>query len=294
MGRVWLRARSPCPPPFPVPLCGVGVRAGVWVSAAPRLSLGGCWGVCVLVRPSPMVSCTSLVVVAVRGCVFVRAPRLFPPFLAGVRCVGVRAGPGSRLCPALLGWVVGVCFFALFFSFGCVLVGLCGVGCWLSLSRALWSLSPHPLSFRLGCWLFFFFQRGVCLHVSVSLFPVGRCSWLGVARFGWVVPLCLFGGPVFGAFWVGVLAASCGVGGRFGGCALFSRPPPPPLPPLFFFGGEAACYSLCLPWAGARTGPHSVWSSGLLLVVAFCLAVFRPHGSGGLCTRWARRPFLPG
>ena len=182
-------------------------------------------------------------------------------------------------------------FFALFFL---VLVWICGVGCWVSLSRALWPLSPHPLSFGLGCGLFFF--RGVCLHVLVSLFPVGRCSWLGVAGFGWVVPLCLFGGPVFGAFWVGGLAASCGVGGRFGGCGLFSRPPP--LPPLFFVvffvGGGAACSSLCLPSAGARTGPHSVWSSGLLLAVAFCLAVFRPHGSGRLCTRWARRPFLPG
>ena len=117
-------------------------------------------------------------------------------------------------------------------------------------------------------------------------------TYLGFARFGWVVPLCLFGGPVFGAFWVGGLAASGGVGGLFGGCGLFSRPPF--LPPLFFFGGGAACSSLCFPWAGARTGLHSVWSSGLLLAVAFCLAVFRPHGSGGLCTRWARRPFLPG
>ena len=33
MGRVWLRAPSACPPPFPVPVCSVGVRAGVWVSA---------------------------------------------------------------------------------------------------------------------------------------------------------------------------------------------------------------------------------------------------------------------
>ena len=46
MGRVWFRARPACPPPFPVPACGVGVRAG----------------------------------------------------------------PGSRLCTALLGWVVVVCF----------------------------------------------------------------------------------------------------------------------------------------------------------------------------------------
>ena len=95
---------------------------------------------------------------------------------------------------------------------------------------------PSPF-FRAGLLALFFFQRGVCLHVSVSLFPVGRCSWLGVAGFDWVVPLCLFGGPVFGAFWVGGLAASCGVGGRFGGCGLFSRPPPPPPPVFFFWGG---------------------------------------------------------
>ena len=51
MGRVWLCARSACPPLFPVLLCGVGVRAG----------------------------------------------------------------PGSGLCRALLGWVVGVCFLRFFF-----------------------------------------------------------------------------------------------------------------------------------------------------------------------------------
>ena len=68
------------------------------------------------------------------------------------------------------------------------------------------------------------------------------------------------------------------------------------LPPSFFFflGGGVACSSLCLPWAGARTGLYSVLFSGLLSSVAFCVAMCRPHGSGGLCTRWARRPFLLG
>ena len=151
---------------------------------------------------------------------------------------------------------------------------------------------PVPPSPFFRAELLAFFFRGVCLHVSVSLFLVGRCSWLGVAGFGWVVPPCLFRGPVFGAFLEGDLAASGGVGGRFGGCGLFSRPPPPP-PSVFFWGG--GCLFLPLPsLVGARTGPHLVLSSGLLLAVAFCLAVFRPHGSGGLCTRWARRPFLPG
>ena len=81
-GPVWFRARFPCPPPFPVPVCGVGVRAG----------------------------------------------------------------PGSRLCPALLGGVVGVCVVRFFFFFS---------GCLVSLSRALWSLPPSPF-FRAGPLAFFF------------------------------------------------------------------------------------------------------------------------------------------
>ena len=220
MGRVWFRARSACPSPFPVPACVLG----------------------------PGLSCAQ-------------------PFLAGLS--------EFSFCAFF--------FFFLFFLFFCFFF-------WVFLSRALLSLSLPPLSFRLGWWLSFFFF----LLVSVSLFPVGRCSWLGVAGFGWVVPLCLFPPPVFGAFWGGGLAASGGVGGRFGGCGLSSRLFP--LPPQFCFlwGGGLACSSLCLPWAVAGTGLHSVLSSGLRFSVAFCLAAFRPHGSGGLCTRWARRPFLPG
>ena len=169
-----------------------------------------------------------------------------PPFLAGMCCVGVRAGPRSWLCPALLDWVAGVCLF---------LGG--GLSCFDFVVSVAGSPCPgpcspcFPISFLSG-WAagsFFFFQRRVCLRVLVSLFPVGRCSWLGVAGFGWVVPLCLFGGPVFGAFWVGGLAASCGVGGRFGGCRPFSCPPPP----LFFFLFGGACLFLPLPSPGWRT-----------------------------------------
>ena len=153
-------------------------------------------------------------------------------------------GPGLGCAPPFLAGLSGCVVCAFFFW-------LCGVGCWVSLSRASWSVPLSPF-FWAGLLAFFF--RGVCLHVSVPLFPVGRCSWLGVAGFGWVVPLCLIGGPVFGAFWVGGLAAFCVVGGRFGGCGLFSRPPP-----LFFvlfcffsFGGGAYLF-LPLPFLGWRT-----------------------------------------
>ena len=212
------------------------------------------------------------------------APRL-PPAVSGS---GARCGRvcWARVSPVLSpSWLgcrgVFFFFFALwfflfffFFFFGFVV-----------------PVPPSPF-FRAGLVALFFF------FFSVSLFPVVRCYWLGVAGFGWVVPLCLCGGPPLFFFfffsWGGGLAACGGVGGWLGGCGLFSCLFPFP-PPFFFWGGGGlACSSLCLPWAGARTGLYSVLSSGLLSSVAFCVAMFRLHGSGGLCTRWARRPFLLG
>ena len=207
-------------------------------------------------------------------------PLLFP---VPARGVGVCAWPGSRLCPALLGWVVGVCFFfcALVLSF-----------LFFFFSGFVVPVPPSPF-FRAGLVALFFF------FFSVSLFPVVRCYWLGVAGFGWVVPLCLCGGPFFFlffffvAFWGGAWPPVVVLAGGLAAVGCFRAFSPSPL--LFFLGGGGlACSSLCLPWAGARTGLHSVLSSGLLSSVAFCVAMFRPHGSGGLCTRWARRPFLLG
>ena len=158
------------------------------------------------------------------------------PFPVPACGVGVCARPGSRLCPALLGSVVGVCFlrfvFFLFFSF--------------FLSRALWSLSLHPLSFGLSSWLSFFF-----FFFSVSLFPMGRCYWLGVAGFGWVVPLCLCGGPVFGAFWGGVWPPVVVLAGGLAAVGCFRAFSPSPL--HFFLGGGGACLFLPLPSLGWRT-----------------------------------------
>ena len=48
-GCVCLCARSSCTPPLLARVCGVGVCAWAWVSAAPRHSWLGCWGLCVLV-----------------------------------------------------------------------------------------------------------------------------------------------------------------------------------------------------------------------------------------------------
>ena len=234
-------------------LCLGPVCVWVWVLLTPPV-LAGVVGGCVWARFVVLSLFCRLFVVFVVGlrfrpaygsCLVSCALRL-PPAVSGS---GVRCG---RACwarvsavprPSWLG-CRGVFFALLFFSF------FCGVGCWVSLSQALWFLSPRFPSFGLGCWLLFFLC-GVCLHVLVSLFPVSRCSWLGVAGFGWVVPLCLFGGPVFSAFWMGGLAASGGVGGRFGGCGLFSRPPR--LPPLFFFfWGGGGCLFLPLTSLGWR------------------------------------------
>ena len=159
-------------------------------------------------------------------------PACPPPFLVPACGVGVCAGPGSRLCPALLGWVVGVCFlrFCFFFFFSCA--GLCG---------------PCPsisfLSGSAGGSLLFFF-------VSVSLFPVRRCYWLGVAGFEWVVPLCLCGGPVFGAFWGGVWPPLVVLAGGLAAVGCFRAFSPSPLP--FFLGG-GACLFLPPPSLGWRT-----------------------------------------
>ena len=210
-------------------------------------------------------------------------PACPPPFPVPARGVGVCAGPGSRLCPALLGWVVGVCFFfrfGFFFSFFFFL--------------ALWSLSLHPLSFGLGWWLsvFFFFFYFPCPFspwsaVTGLVLPVlggwSPCASVGV----------LFFFSFFVAFWGGGLAACGSVGGRFGGCGLFSclfpfRPP-------FFLGGGGGCLFLPLPALGWRT--H--WPA---FTVVFRAAVFSCVLCGHVPAPWVgwalytvgSAPFLAG
>ena len=251
-GLAWVLARNP---PFVVGDMG---RRMVACALRPHPTVSGsgvrcgraCWGLrfgcalplfggvlgCVCARaPFPGGLLYLLVWGAVRGCVFVRAPCLFPAFPGwGVLC--------GRACWARVSavprfffflWVVGVCF-----SFH-VLLWLCGVGRWPSLSQALWSLSPLPLPFGLGCRLFLFFSpSAVCVCAFwVFLPPDGPLLLAGCCRF-WL------GGPpvrLRGSRLWSLLGARLG---RPLWClravwwlwAVLS--PPPPRPPLFFGGGR--------------------------------------------------------
>ena len=167
-------ARSACTPPLPAGMCGVGVCAWAPVSAAPRQSWLGCWGVCVFV------------------CVL----RLYPATPGwGVRCGCVCLGSGFGCAPPLLAGVLGcvrVCVPAPLVPrhswLGCV-VWVCalGLGFWL-----------RPSHSWLGCW-------GVCVLVcALRLYPAIP-SW-GV----WCVCVCL--GSGFGCappFLAGVLGWVC-------------------------------------------------------------------------------------
>ena len=143
-----------------------------------------------------------------------------PP--AARRCAGVAVG---GVCPPLSPLV-----FFLGEGFGVLVAGCPGLG-----SRGLCPPIPS-LPGRVVCCLCFFvffvpaWFPSACFGCPFSPWAAAPCLVLPVLA-GWS-PGAPFGGPVFGAVWVGGLAASCGVGGRRGGCGPFSRPPP-----VFIFGG---------------------------------------------------------
>ena len=206
------------------------------------------------------------------------APRCFRFRRAVWACV---LGPGLACAQPFLAGLSGCVFFFLRFGFFFSFFFFPGF---------VVPVPPSPF-FRAGLVALFFF---------FFFFPCPFSPWSAVTGLvlpvlgGWS-PCASVGVPLFffvdfgGGAWPPVVVLAGGLAAV--GC--FRAFSPSPL--LFFFGGGGlACSSLCLPWAGARTGLHSVLSSGLLSSVAFCVAMFRPHGSGGLCTRWARRPFLLG
>ena len=154
-------------------------------------------------------------------------------------------GPGLGCAPPFLIGLSGRVFCPFFFFW------LCGVSCWMSLSRTLWSLCPLPLSFGLGCWLFCFFVVCVCMFrcpffrwaaVPGLVLPVlagwSPCASLGTLSLlpsGWGVrpPLVVLAG--------GLVAVGC-----------FRAPPPAP-PSVFFLASGGACLFLPLPFLGWRT-----------------------------------------
>ena len=185
-----------------------------------RLCLGpGCGWVSVLLNPPVLAGVLggcgwARFVVLSLFCqlfvVFVVGLRFWPAYGTCVVSCALRLAPavsgsGVRSGRACWAWVSAVprpswlgcrgVFFCAFLFLGlalwCQLLGVVVPGLMVP-------VPPSPFC-RAGLLALFFFC-GVCPHVSVSLIPVGCCSWRRVAGFGWVVPLCLFGGPVFGAF----------------------------------------------------------------------------------------------
>ena len=140
-------------------------------------------------------------------------------------------GPGLGCAQPFLAGLPGCVFCAFVFSF------------FFFLSRALWSLPLLPLSFGLGWWLSFFFFSFRCPFSRWAAVPglvlLVLGGWSPCASLGVLSSVPSEGGG---------LAASGGVGGRFGGCGLFSCLFP--LPPPFFFGGGGACLFLPLPSLG--------------------------------------------
>ena len=166
---VFLCARSACTPPLLARLCGVGVRAWARLSATPRHSWLGCWGVCVFVCALRLYPATPGWGVGVCVCLCALSA-CTPPLVAGVCGVGVCALARVLAAPrhSWLGcWhvCVFVCAFRLYpatpgwgVRCGCVCLGF-GFGC-----------APPLLSGVLGC---------VCVCVRSLLVP--RHSWLGCA-----------------------------------------------------------------------------------------------------------------
>ena len=177
----WLgcAARSACTPPLLARSCGVAVCALAWVSAAPRNSWLGFWGVRVLVRPLRLYPATPGWGVR-RGCVcFGLGFDCALPLLAGVLgCLCV------RVCTPLVprhSWL------------GCaarsactppLLAGMCGV----AVCALAW-VSTAPRHSWLGCWGVCVLVRPLRLYPATPGWGVRRgCVYFGL-RFDRALPL---------------------------------------------------------------------------------------------------------
>ena len=248
-------ACSACTPPLLAGPCGVGVCVWAGVSAAPRHSWLGCWGVCVLVCVLPLYPAT---------------PGL------GVRCGCVCLGWGFGCAPPLLAGVLGCpCLCACSPCTPPLLAGVCGGGV------CVWPrVSAAPRHSWLGCW-------GV--HVCVPAPPVPRHSWPGCAALVCVLGLGFRPRPAPSGWGVGVCVFLCmpplysatpGLGVRWGWGSLSSGFGCPPR----LLAGLLGC--VCAG-VGAQLAPRHSW-----LGCAPCACVFglgsrlRPATPGwgvGLC-----------
>ena len=290
---VCLCARSACTPPLLAGVCAVDVFARAQVSAAPRHSLLGCWGVRVPVC----------------------ALRLHPAYPGWGACCGCVLGLGFRLHPATPGWVAGVCL-CLCARSACtppLLAEVCRVGlcAWARTSAAprhswlrcsgvcvfVCALLLYPASpgwgVRCGfvclCWNFGCALQhlagllgSVCVRVHAPSVPCH--SWLGCAVLVCVLGLRFWLRP---PFFAGVLGCVCVFV-----CALGLYPATP--------GWGVRCGCVCL---GSGFGCAPPTLAGVLGCVCVCVhAPFVPCHSWLGCVVWvcvlglgARlRPAIPG
>ena len=251
-------ARSACTPPLLAGVCWVGGCAWTLVSAAPRHSWLGCWGVCALVC----------------------ALRFHPATPGwGVQCVCVCFASGFGCAPPLLAGC-GVCV-RLFARSSCTpppLAGVCGVavcaraqvlaaprhswlGCW-AVCMFVCALRLYPATSGWGSWCLRWVLPGTCSCTVVCCVlcalpgfaaPGGHCR-LAPVRAPWLWPAaCLSGVPRGPA-----LVCSASSGPVALGAPVGSPDAVVPLPNLggcarhVEAGREPGC--LCLPLAPAEAG----------------------------------------
>ena len=268
---VCLCARFVCTPPLLAGVCGVAVCVWARVSATPRHSWLGCWGVCVLWACSARTPPLLAGVCGVSVCAWARvlaAPRHSWLGCRGL-CVLVCA---LRLHPATPGWGVRRGCVCLASGFGYalpLLAGVLGCVCGLGLFRLYpptpgWGVRCECVCFGsgFGCAppLLAAVSGIVCSCVRAPLAP--RHSWLGCAA--WV---CVFG-LVFRLRpatpgWVGGLCV----------CWCACSPCTPPL--------LAGVYGVGVSiWAGVSAVPLQSWLGCGCVCVLLCALCLHPATPG--------------